>query len=76
MEMLKSWKIEKNRVTYILRDGGTNIIKGLRLAECASISCTAHQLNLVVEKAVFSSSETCEVCMYSVYCLRVVRVTL
>lgn len=42
LSMLKHWDITHDRVVLVLRDGGANMIKGLRLAEIPDLSCSAH----------------------------------
>lgn len=50
LDMLQDWEITKDRVALVLRDNGTNMVMGLRLAELPDLSCTAHTLQLVVNK--------------------------
>nr|XP_039247688.1 zinc finger BED domain-containing protein 4-like [Styela clava] len=53
-EMLNDWGIQKDRVFLVLRDGGANIVKGMRLAEVDHLSCFAHSLQLVINNGIDS----------------------
>ncbi|XP_060786487.1 zinc finger BED domain-containing protein 4-like [Neoarius graeffei] len=46
--MLEQWNIARDRVGLVLHDNGANMVKGMRLAEVPDLSCTAHQLQLVI----------------------------
>lgn len=48
LSMREVWKISKDRVALVLQDSGTNIVKGMRLAEVPDLSCTTYTLQLVV----------------------------
>lgn len=48
LEMLAFWGIDTDRVLLVLRDGGANMVKGMRLIELPDWSCCAHTLQLVV----------------------------
>lgn len=39
--MMEEWGVEQERVTLVLRGGGSNMVKGMRLAEMTYISCCA-----------------------------------
>lgn len=54
LAMLEHWGISTDRVLLVLRDGGANMIKGLRLAELPDWSCSAHTLQLVVNDGLSS----------------------
>lgn len=54
LSMREEWKISKDRVALVLRDSGTNIVKGMRLAEVPDLSCTAYTLQLVVHDGLSS----------------------
>ncbi|XP_016309294.1 zinc finger BED domain-containing protein 4-like [Sinocyclocheilus anshuiensis] len=38
----------------VLRDGGANMVKGMRLAELPDLSCTAHTLQLIINEGLSS----------------------
>lgn len=59
--MLDEWNITKDRVVLVLRDGGANIVKGMRLAELPDLSCTAHTLQLVVRDGLQSHNSIADV---------------
>jgi len=44
LNMLEYWDIATHRVVLVLRDGGANMVKGMKLAELPDLSCTAHTL--------------------------------
>lgn len=54
LEMLDSWKINPDRVVLVQRDGGANMVKGMKLADLPDLSCTAHILQLVINDGLSS----------------------
>lgn len=50
-QMLMKWSIATDRVHLVLRDGGANMKKALRLAGVHNTDCSNHQLHLVVTGA-------------------------
>ena len=42
LAMLEKWEIDTERVVLVLRDGGANVVKGMRLADLPDLSCSAH----------------------------------
>jgi hypothetical protein len=69
LEMIEEWHIDKERIALVLRDSGANMMKGMRLAEVPDLSCTAHQLQLVVndglscQRAVIDTIATVKHCV-------------
>lgn len=53
---LIDWSI-LNKVVAIVTDGGANIKSAVRLMNIPQIPCTAHKLNLVVQKSIEQSEE-------------------
>lgn len=54
LAMLEQWHILPDRVFLVLRDSGANMVKGLKLAEVADLSCSAHTLQLVINEGIAS----------------------
>ena len=54
LDMLEDWQIGKDHVALVVRDDGTNMVKGLRLVEIPDLSCTAYTLQLVVNEGLAS----------------------
>ncbi|CAG4983764.1 unnamed protein product [Colias eurytheme] len=52
--MLSSWGIPKEKVLCIVRDGGTNMKKGISLLNIINIDCLSHQIQLVVKEGLKS----------------------
>lgn len=52
--MWESWDISEARRQLLVRDGAANMCVGGELAEIASIHCTVHRLQLVIEDAVLT----------------------
>lgn len=52
--MLSSWGIPKENVLCIVRDGGTNMKKGIALLSIKNIDCLSHQIQLVVKEGLKS----------------------
>lgn len=52
--MLSSWGIPKENVICIVRDGGTNMKKGISLLSIKNIDCLSHQIQLVVKEGLKS----------------------
>lgn len=52
--MLQFWNIDEKRVALILRDGGANIVKAMKLTDYPHLSCMAHTLQLIVNEGLSS----------------------
>lgn len=68
LEMLDSWKINPDCVVLVLRDGGTNMVKGMKLAELPDLSCTAHTLQLVINDGLSSQRAVLDIIATSKSC--------
>ncbi|XP_077063451.1 zinc finger BED domain-containing protein 4-like [Siphateles boraxobius] len=53
-EMLREWKINKNKVHVILRDNAKNMKKAMDQLGVASLGCFAHTLQLIVHEGLLS----------------------
>lgn len=53
-EMLREWKINKNKVHVVLRDNATNMKKTMDQLGVASLGCFARTLQLIVHKGLLS----------------------
>lgn len=54
LSLLRHYDIDTERVMLVLRDSGTNMVKGIRLTEVPDLSCSAHKLQLVVNDGINS----------------------
>ncbi|KAK3511276.1 hypothetical protein QTP70_034777, partial [Hemibagrus guttatus] len=54
LNMFGDWDIATEHVVLVLRNGGANMVKGMRLAELPDLSCTAHTLQLIVNEGLSS----------------------
>jgi hypothetical protein len=59
--MLESFAIGTDRVHVVLRDGGANMVKAMRVAELPDLSCFAHTLQLVVHDCILSQRAVIDV---------------
>ncbi|XP_067121047.1 zinc finger BED domain-containing protein 4-like [Centruroides vittatus] len=50
--MLEEWGIPKQNVHSMVRDGGSNMNRACTLSDINNTDCTAHQLHLVIKKAI------------------------
>lgn len=48
LNMLGDWDIATEHVVLVLRDGGANMVKGMKLADLPDLSCTSHILQLII----------------------------
>lgn len=55
--MLRDWNIQNEQLYCLIRDGGSNMVRAMYLANIPDVSCTVHKLQLCVRSAL----ETCEV---------------
>lgn len=53
-KLCEEYQIPKTRIHVLLRDGGANMVKAMRLTEIDSITCFAHTLQLVVSDGILS----------------------
>ena len=60
LAMMQKWKIDKERVHVVLRDGAANIVKGMCDADLPSISCFAHTLQLALNDGILCQSSVDE----------------
>ena len=60
LAMMQKWKIDKERVHVVLRDGAANIVKGMCDADLPSISCFAHTLQLALNDGILCQSSVAE----------------
>ena len=51
---MSDWQIAPARCHLVVRDSGANVVKALRDANLASVSCFAHTLQLTIKDALFS----------------------
>ncbi|XP_047519017.1 zinc finger BED domain-containing protein 4-like [Pieris napi] len=49
--MLRDWNIQNEQLHCFIRDGGSNMVRAMHLAEIPDINCTVHQLQLCVRSA-------------------------
>lgn len=56
--MLSLWEISKEKVLCVVRDGGTDMKKGVSLLNIKNIDCLSHQIQLVVKEGL-KSNEFC-----------------
>ncbi|XP_047518192.1 zinc finger BED domain-containing protein 4-like [Pieris napi] len=49
--MLRDWNIQNEQLHCFIRDGGSNMVRAMHLAEIPDINCTVHQLQLSVRSA-------------------------
>ena len=59
LSLLKHWDIDTERV--VLHDSGSNMVKGMRLAEVPDLSCSAHTLQLVVNDGINSQRAVADI---------------
>lgn len=52
--MLNSWNISKSKIHMLIRDGGSNMVKGCNELGVESLSCFIHSLQLVILEAMKS----------------------
>lgn len=59
VETLANWRLEKHNVVAVVTDSGANIKKAIINEYTADkhVSCVAHTINLVVEKAIEKTQE-------------------
>lgn len=48
LNMLGDWDIATEHVVLVLRDGGANMVKGMKLADLPDLCCTSHILQLII----------------------------
>jgi len=60
LTMMNKWKIDKQRVHLVLRDGATNIVKAMRDADLPSVSCFAHTLQLALHDGILCQPSVAE----------------
>lgn len=53
--MLAEWEIDTQKVHCIIRDGGSNMVRAMKLADLQDMDCTVHQIQLCVRAALESS---------------------
>lgn len=58
--MLRDWNIQDEQLHCFVRDGGSNMVRAMHLANIPDMSCTVHQLQLCVRSALEKSSEVKE----------------
>lgn len=61
-KMMREWEISEERQHILVRDGASNMVLGLRLANVASVHCFLHILDLVVKDSIFSQRTIIDLC--------------
>lgn len=61
-KMMTDWEISEKRQHILVRDGGSNMALGLRLAEIPSVHCFLHILDLVVKDSILSQRTIIDLC--------------
>ena len=61
-KMTTDWEISEKKQHILVRDGGSNMALGLRLAEIPSVRCFLHILDLVVKNSILSQRTIIDLC--------------